>query len=656
MIRRYSALLLALAFLLPSVSFAASGPNLVSNPSVETGSAGAPTGWSKSHKAANSTTFTYPVAGFNSTKALRVRVTNHPVSGDEGWYFAEVPVVAGKSYTFTDSYTATVRSYVSVRYHLANGSYSYSTTSMVAASTAWSTATRKFTVPANATAATVLHALEGNGTLITDNFSLTENIAAPAPTPAPTCAMSLNPASIKLGSSTVLTFTSTNAFAASITNVGTSVATSGSLTLAPATTTQYVGTFSGVSGTTTCSATAVVIAPVVVVPPPATTTPTITPPTPPVTGPNLIQNGTFETGTTGAPLGWTGDYWGTLTAKFVYPVAGKNSARAAQVQVTAYTDGDAKWYFDHVAVSSHTIYRFTEDYTSNVLTNVTVEYKMADGSYNYQWLANAPATSGTGVLDIQVTVPAGAVSLTILHALTGVGTLTIDNASLVALPASPFASGMVTLTFDDGLLSQYQNALPILTAAGFKAGFYIITGQPGSGDPASMTWAQVKDVATKGHEVGGHTRTHAALTTLAAAALQSEVTGSYTDLVAQGITPKTFLYPYGDVNAAVKAAVSAAGYKIARGSYFGMNGPFVDHYNLYDIRLDKTSDLATIKKYVDQAVQDKRWLVLELHDVVASGGDDFAITPAFFQSLVTYLKQSGISVVTLEQGLAQLNP
>ncbi len=50
---------------------------------------------------------------------------------------------------------------------------------------------------------------------------------------------------------------------------------------------------------------------------------------------------------------------------------------------------------------------------------------------------------------------------------------------------------MVTLTFDDGFLSQYTNARPILDAANFKAGFYIITTEPQSGDSDYMTWAQI---------------------------------------------------------------------------------------------------------------------------------------------------------------------
>ncbi len=345
-----------------------------------------------------------------------------------------------------------------------------------------------------------------------------------------------------------------------------------------------------------------------------------------------------------------------MTAKFTYPVAGHNGGKAAQIQVTKYTSGDAKWDFDHINVSSHTIYQFSDDYISTVVDNVSVEYLMQDGTYQYDWVADAPATGGAWqTLTAQITVPAGAVSMTVLHTIAAVGTLTTDNASLVAEPASPLPSGMVSLTFDDGDLSQYQNALPILTAAGMKASFYIITSEPGSGDSGYMTWAQIKSLASQGFEIGGHTQTHPYLTTLTSAQAQKEISGSFTDLVAQGLSPKTFVYPYGDRSPATDALVEAAGYIGSRGSYYGLDAPFTPRYNLDDIRVDSTTSLASIEAEVDQAVADKRWLVLEIHDVLPGGGDTYTITPAFFQSLVNYIKQSGAQVVTLQSGLSSLH-
>ena len=68
--------------------------------------------------------------------------------------------------------------------------------------------------------------------------------------------------------------------------------------------------------------------------------------------------------------------------------------------------------------------------------------------------------------------------------------------------------GLVSINFDDGYLSQYQIALPILERAGMKATFYIITQMH---DAEHMTDAQVLDLYARGNEIGAHTRTHPAL-------------------------------------------------------------------------------------------------------------------------------------------------
>jgi peptidoglycan/xylan/chitin deacetylase (PgdA/CDA1 family) len=642
----------------PHISRAA---NLVPNGDLESGAANAPTSWLSNSWGTLTAKFSYPVVGNGGGKAVRVELTKR-TSGDAKWYFSPIAVTPGTTYQISENYRTSVATEIDIVFTV-NGKDTYTYLAAPASTNgAWAAYSGSVKAPAGATKMTIYHVLEKVGYLELDNVSVSTDTATPTPPPpaaAPTCTLSANPLLITLGSSSVLSWTTKNASQVSINNnIGSVATSSGTKSVSPTATTTYTLT-AGSAATSTvanCTATVNVSQPVSVVPPPATTTPTTTPPTPPSTGLNLITNGNLESGSTNAPVNWNADYWGTMTAKFSYPVAGNGGGKAAKVEVTKYTSGDAKWDFNHVSVSSNTIYRYSEEYISTAKTNVTVEYRMSDGTYEYQWMGDLPAAASWSPWSIQITVPKGAVSFTVLHALVSVGSLTIDNASLTALSGDQFGSGIVTLVFDDGLASQYKNALPILAAAGYKGTFSIITTEPASGDSAYMTWAQIKDLNIKGHEIDSHTRTHPALTTLTGVQLQSEVKGSYDDLVAQGIMPKTLVYPLGDANAAVEAVVKAAGYIGARGSSFGLNNITADRYDLYDIRLDKTSKLATIQKYIDQAVEDKRWLVFELHDVLPSGGDDYAITTAFFQSVVNYLKSKNVTVLTLVDGMAQLNP
>ncbi len=82
------------------------------------------------------------------------------------------------------------------------------------------------------------------------------------PLPKPTCTLVASPASITVGSTTSLTWTSNNATSASINQSIGPVATSGTLSLAPTTTTSYAATFASAGGTTVCNATVTVTVPV----------------------------------------------------------------------------------------------------------------------------------------------------------------------------------------------------------------------------------------------------------------------------------------------------------------------------------------------------------------------------------------------------------
>jgi len=73
------------------------------------------------------------------------------------------------------------------------------------------------------------------------------------------------------------------------------------------------------------------------------------------------------------------------------------------------------------------------------------------------------------------------------------------------LPTHP-----VLLTFDDGTASQYQNALPQLDKAGYKAVFFIMTVVLNK--PNYLSKAQIADLDKRGHIIGCHTWDHKQVT------------------------------------------------------------------------------------------------------------------------------------------------
>lgn len=74
----------------------------------------------------------------------------------------------------------------------------------------------------------------------------------------------------------------------------------------------------------------------------------------------------------------------------------------------------------------------------------------------------------------------------------------------------------VVLSFDDSLKDHALIAAPLLEERGWRGVFNIVTDWVGKSD-RFMTWAEVRGLAERGHEIATHTKTHTNLVELAAA-------------------------------------------------------------------------------------------------------------------------------------------
>lgn len=141
-------------------------------------------------------------------------------------------------------------------------------------------------------------------------------------------------------------------------------------------------------------------------------------------------------------------------------------------------------------------------------------------------------------------------------------------ALIATLPGVAAAAGsataaptVVTISFDDGWDNQWQ-ARDILAARGMRATFYVngrFTGLPGR-----LTMPQLRLLAAAGHEIGGHTLSHAHLPALSPDDQRRQVCDDRAVLVAQGFPARSFAYPHGENDATTRAIVASCGYTNGR--------------------------------------------------------------------------------------------
>ena len=153
--------------------------------------------------------------------------------------------------------------------------------------------------------------------------------------------------------------------------------------------------------------------------------------------------------------------------------------------------------------------------------------------------------------------------------LLGYRVLTLD-ALLDACDRGKQVGKVAVITFDDGYLDTVTVAAPILDAAGFPATVFVVSDRVGEtaawdqafgGDMAPLaTWGHLRDLQSRGWEIGLHTRTHPRLSALPEPEALAELTGGKAILERQlGSPVRTAAYPYGDYAPATTSAAAAAG-------------------------------------------------------------------------------------------------
>ncbi|HVZ75932.1 MAG TPA: polysaccharide deacetylase family protein [Candidatus Paceibacterota bacterium] len=407
---------------------------------------------------------------------------------------------------------------------------------------------------------------------------------------------------------------------------------------------------------------------------------------------NLINNPCLETGsawngTTGGPDNWS-FYSAGVTGGATYPATSYHSGTgAAEVHISAINSPadpnnppQAQWGFNPVNnITPGANYQFSFWYNSNVDSEVDAEYDTASGPIYTQVRSNLPSTNGAWVqFTTNIIPPAGTTAMSITPLISKVGNLTVDDFSLVQ-EADPnaFATGMVSLNFDDGLASFWNYATSTLNAAGIKATEYIITGASGSDvtnpNPSSgyLSRTQIQALAAAGYDIGDHTTDHADLTNLSSGqTLTSEINNSVAALNNIGISSvSTIAYPYGTYNQAVESQVLHVPLLAGRSVDDGFNDKKTDPYALRIKEVFDTTSVSQVESWIDEANANNEWLILLFHTVdkdSANGLDCTSGTPntnnpqecvttANLQAIVSHLNSTHTHTVTMSQGIGIMN-
>ena len=171
-----------------------------------------------------------------------------------------------------------------------------------------------------------------------------------------------------------------------------------------------------------------------------------------------------------------------------------------------------------------------------------------------------------------------------------IGELAQAGFSFVTPGASP-KEKPITITFDDGFVSNLQSAVPVMREFGCRAINYLVAdriGQTSDWEAAEggearplMDEFQVREWMAAGNWIGAHTCTHPRLSRIPRNQAKEEIVSSRKKLEDRfGIPITHFAYPYGDYDDVVVDMVREAGFQTACTMDRGVNDQSADPFRL----------------------------------------------------------------------------
>ena len=239
-------------------------------------------------------------------------------------------------------------------------------------------------------------------------------------------------------------------------------------------------------------------------------------------------------------------------------------------------------------------------------------------------------------------------------------TILLLAAPLASLPMAAAApvSGMVSINFDDGLLSTYTLAAPLMKEYGFKGTAYIYTQPQNEQEPGYydefMSWDQVVSLQNDfGWEIGSHGYTHNNLTQMTLEQARLELDRSKADLINHNINVKSFASPYGSVNESILNYVTTI-FDSHRSAWNLANTLPLDKYYLKAMSVSPTTPVSQVKLWIDQAKQNKEWLIIYFHALTTgqSAPANYDYNVGDFEQILDYIKTSNLPVMTNTAGVA----
>jgi peptidoglycan/xylan/chitin deacetylase (PgdA/CDA1 family) len=221
---------------------------------------------------------------------------------------------------------------------------------------------------------------------------------------------------------------------------------------------------------------------------------------------------------------------------------------------------------------------------------------------------------------------------------------------------SPQTKGILSITFDDGYLTQYENAFPLMQKHNFKGSLYYTINTEAFPLKKMMSIENVIEMHNAGWEIGAHSVNHPKLDKLSPKELTYELEYPLEFFKKHEIEIKTIVYPYWRYNEEVikktkKLYIAGHAYKEREANPLNKK---IDFYTLNSIGIENTNTPEEICKIIEKAKNEKEWLILSFHSIENEKTRRWDTLTKDFEEVLNCIKKLQIPVKTVKEVVHQL--
>lgn len=169
------------------------------------------------------------------------------------------------------------------------------------------------------------------------------------------------------------------------------------------------------------------------------------------------------------------------------------------------------------------------------------------------------------------------------------------------------------------------------------------------GKPGRLRWEDIVRLAERGHEIGGHTETHAELSEITLEQARQEIMRDREALTAHGLEPVSFAYPKGKCTDEVEQLVRRAGYIAGRG--IGGVVETLPPLNAFRLRTPHSARTWTTAEHlaglVLAAEHEEGWLIVPFHHLGRDPQSTYTTPTSEFAAFLDWLVDRNVQVTTV---------